>query len=128
MKVYPECKSDMLEETSSIALRVIVCLILIFFIPLGIFFCWIPFVFPRKYACRNCGSDVPTPEDIDWREIEEKKQEYKELQENKRIKKENEPQAYAVDEKAFSSTDKLRTSTSGISAASLDSTLCGNHI
>lgn len=100
MKVCPECKSDMLEETSSTVLRVIICLILIFIIPFGIFFCWIPFVFSRKYVCKNCGSDVSTPEDIDWREIDEKKQEYKEVQENKRRAKETEEiQAFAIDDK-----------------------------
>jgi DNA-directed RNA polymerase subunit RPC12/RpoP len=97
MKVCPECKSDMLEETSSTALRVVVCLILIFFIPFGIFFCWIPFAFPRKYACKNCGADVPTPQELDWREVDEKKQEYKEVQENKRsMADEKEVQVYRV--------------------------------
>jgi transcription initiation factor IIE alpha subunit len=98
MKVCPECKSDLLEDTSSTALRVVVCIVLLF-IPFGIFICWVPFIFPRNYACKNCGADVPTPQDIDWREFEEKKEEYKELQENKRVKKENQPQASAVDEK-----------------------------
>jgi DNA-directed RNA polymerase subunit RPC12/RpoP len=98
MKVCPECKSDMLEETSSTALRVVACIVLLF-IPFGIFFCWIPFVFPRNYACKNCGADVPTPEELDWREIDEKKQEYKEIKENKQsMVEEKEVQVYKVDD------------------------------
>jgi len=78
MKLCPECKSDSLEKSSSTGLRVIICIILLF-IPFGIFFCWIPFVFPHSYRCNVCGTDIKESEliDIDWREKEIILEQYK---------------------------------------------------
>jgi len=78
VKLCPECKSDSIEKSYSIGLRVVVCIILLF-IPFGIFFCWIPFVFPYTYRCKVCGTDVKEEEliDIDWREKEIMLEQYK---------------------------------------------------
>lgn len=73
MKICPECKSDMLESNKSTALRVIAAVILLF-IPFGLFFVWVPFVFPYSYTCKNCGQKVETPEEMDWREFDKLKQ------------------------------------------------------
>ncbi|SCY10314.1 BRI3 family protein [Alkaliphilus peptidifermentans] len=71
MKVCPDCKSDVIEETSSTAIRVIFCIVILF-LPFGIFFCWIPFIFPRKYRCKSCGNEGENSQlvDIDWRDKE----------------------------------------------------------
>jgi len=78
VKLCPECKSDSIEKSYSIGLRVVGCIILLF-IPFGIFFCWIPFVFPYTYRCKVCGTDVKEEEliDIDWREKEIMLEQYK---------------------------------------------------
>jgi len=77
MRLCPVCTSDELERTSSTGLRVIVCIVLIL-IPLGIFICWIPFVFPHKFQCKVCGFDgaQDTFREMDWREFEAYKQKY----------------------------------------------------
>jgi hypothetical protein len=69
MKLCPECKSDSLVRTSSTGLRVIVCVVLLF-IPYGLFFCWIPFVFPHSYRCNICGAGIKEHDllSLDWRE------------------------------------------------------------
>jgi len=71
MKVCPECFSDSIERTSSVGLRVVMCIILLF-IPFGLFICWIPFVFPHTYRCNICGKEGKEEELIgmDWREKE----------------------------------------------------------
>ncbi|MDQ0254008.1 hypothetical protein J2S74_001381 [Evansella vedderi] len=72
MQLCPECKSDTVQRTSSTPLRVILCLILIFIIPFGLFFAWIPFVFPHTFECKNCGKQGNESElkQVDWRERE----------------------------------------------------------
>ncbi|RPF52078.1 hypothetical protein [Aquisalibacillus elongatus] len=77
MYLCPECKSDHVEKTYSIGLRVIVCIILLF-IPYGILICWVPFVFPYKYICYLCGTETVNDQmlQIDWREREELAKEF----------------------------------------------------
>jgi len=67
----PACKSDSIEKNSSIGLRVIACIILLF-IPYGIFLCWIPFIIPYTFTCKVCGYSANENEliSIDWREKE----------------------------------------------------------
>src|SRR5690554_4192399 len=81
MKLCPECKSDSLVKTSSTGLRVIVCVVLLF-IPYGLFFCWIPFVFPHSYRCNICGAELKAPDllDLDWREREVLMEKHKQLE------------------------------------------------
>lgn len=81
MKICRVCKSDNLERTSSTALRVICCIVLLF-IPFGIFFCWVPFVLEHKYDCINCGTESKASEllNVDWRERESYLEEYKKLE------------------------------------------------
>lgn len=71
MKICPECYSDNVERTSSIGVRLIICILLLF-IPFGIFICWIPFVFPHRFICKVCGKDDKEEllVDVDWRESE----------------------------------------------------------
>lgn len=69
MQVCKECKSDVVERTSSTAGRVVVCIILLF-IPFGFLVCWVPFVFAHTYKCKNCGLEGKEDMlmDLDWRE------------------------------------------------------------
>lgn len=82
MDICPECKSDDVEKTYSIGLRVLVCVILLF-IPYGIFLCWIPFVFPYRHICHVCGTEIEADQllRMDWREREELLKEHQELEE-----------------------------------------------
>lgn len=82
MDICPKCKSDSVEKAYSIGLRVAICIIFIF-IPYGIFVCWLPFVFPYKYDCQVCGSEIDASDIIkmDWREREELSKEHHELEE-----------------------------------------------
>ncbi|MDW7675085.1 MAG: hypothetical protein SCK28_11180 [Bacillota bacterium] len=82
MRLCPECKSDSIERTSSMAARVIICLILIFFIPFGIFVAWVPFVFAHTYRCNVCGSEGKEEQlvEMDWRERELLLEEHKGLE------------------------------------------------
>ncbi|GEL77761.1 LITAF-like zinc ribbon domain-containing protein [Tenuibacillus multivorans] len=82
MDICPECKSDDVEKTYSIGLRVVVCVILLF-IPYGIFFCWIPFVFPYTHVCNVCGTELSSDQllRMDWREREELLKEHQQLEE-----------------------------------------------
>ncbi|WP_096185749.1 hypothetical protein [Evansella halocellulosilytica] len=82
MDICPECKSDDVEKTYSIGLRVVVCLIFVFIIPYGIFLCWIPFVFPYKHVCHVCGSEIESDQllRMDWREREELLKEHQKLE------------------------------------------------
>lgn len=73
MQLCPDCKSDTVERTSSTTLRVIGCLVLIFIIPFGLFFAWIPFVLPHTFRCHNCkrqGNESDLMH-VDWRERDE---------------------------------------------------------
>ncbi|WP_138414590.1 LITAF-like zinc ribbon domain-containing protein [Aquibacillus sediminis] len=82
MDICPICKSDDVEKTYSIGLRVLVCVILLF-VPFGIFFCWIPFVFPYRHVCHVCGTDLSSDQllRMDWREKEELLKEHQHLEE-----------------------------------------------
>ncbi|WP_188205589.1 hypothetical protein [Alkalibacillus aidingensis] len=83
MNICPKCKSDSLEKGYSMGLRVLVCLLLAIVVPFGILFCWIPFVFPYKYHCDVCGSDVDRDDvvQMDWREREELIKEHQQFEE-----------------------------------------------
>lgn len=82
MDICPECKSDDVEKTYSMGLRVAVCVILLF-VPFGIFICWIPFVFPYTHVCHVCGTELSSDQllRMDWREKEELLKEHQQLEE-----------------------------------------------
>jgi len=70
MQVCKECKSDVVERTSSTAGRVVVCIILLF-IPYGFLICWVPFIFSHTYICKQCGNEGKEADvlmELDWRE------------------------------------------------------------
>ncbi|MBZ4655217.1 MAG: hypothetical protein JG781_2576 [Peptococcaceae bacterium] len=83
MKLCPKCHSDSIERTSSIGLRVVICILILIFIPFGLLFCWIPFVFPHTYQCHNYGKDMKEEEvvEMDWREREALLEKEKRLEE-----------------------------------------------
>lgn len=83
MKLCNNCKSDMLERTSSIGARIFVCIMILLFIPFGIFLFWIPFVIPHRYECKKCGTESKENDllEVDWREKEKILEEEKKLEE-----------------------------------------------
>ncbi|UMZ74387.1 hypothetical protein [Natranaerofaba carboxydovora] len=82
MKLCPDCKSDNIENASSLGLRVFACLVLIFIIPFGFLFAWLPFVLSYKYRCNLCGKLAENEEflNIDWREKDEILKEYTQME------------------------------------------------
>ena len=70
MKHCPVCKSDDLDRSSAIPLRVIAALILAFLVPMGVFIAWIPFIIPHAFLCRRCGNETGEKDLLrsDWRE------------------------------------------------------------
>lgn len=73
MKICPKCHSDLLEKHSFILIKVVACVGIAYFIPMGIFVCWLPFLIPYKYECRNCHQRIAKQDikQIDWREREQ---------------------------------------------------------
>jgi hypothetical protein len=73
MNLCPYCLSDQIERTTSTGLRIVVCLILIFIVPFGFFFCWVPFVFSHKYRCLRCHEETKENDLLllDWRDREQ---------------------------------------------------------
>lgn len=70
MKLCNQCKSDLVTVESHVGLKVFLVIILLF-IPFGIFFVWAPFLISPTVSCKLCGSqDI---REMDWREFEEKK-------------------------------------------------------
>lgn len=69
MNLCPHCLSDQIERSTSIGLRIFVCLILLFLVPFGFFFCWLPFVFSHIYRCLRCHEETKEGELLllDWR-------------------------------------------------------------
>ncbi|WP_018924446.1 hypothetical protein [Salsuginibacillus kocurii] len=82
VSICPECMSDNIDQRSSIALRVVCALILIVFVPLGIFIAWVPFVLPIIYQCNKCGVSKRKEEmeTMDWRDKETFTDEYQMLE------------------------------------------------
>ncbi|MCP8615400.1 hypothetical protein [Salirhabdus salicampi] len=76
MELCHECNSDVIEKQSNIGIKIFACIVLLF-IPYGILICWVPFLFPPKYYCKQCGHIMDEPKYVDWREFEKKKAEIK---------------------------------------------------
>lgn len=72
VKLCPECDSDNIERSSSTGFRIFISLILIFIIPFGFLFCWVPFVLAHRYRCKHCFSEGKEASlvEIDWRDRE----------------------------------------------------------
>lgn len=70
MQLCPECHSDNVERSTSTGLRILVAFILVFFIPFGFLFFWLPFVFAHEFRCKHCLNQGKEEEllEIDWRE------------------------------------------------------------
>ncbi|WP_100333370.1 hypothetical protein [Bacillus alkalisoli] len=69
----------MLEKKNFFAFKIPIAVVLVI-IPGGIFFCWVPFLFPGTYGCKSCGREFSKPREMDWREFEKYKKEKEEAQ------------------------------------------------
>lgn len=75
MKICNNCKSDVIDSTSYVGLKVILCLLIFFFIPFGFFLFWLPLLIPSSHQCEKCESNDII--EMDWREFEAIKDEIK---------------------------------------------------
>ncbi|OEH93855.1 hypothetical protein [Bacillus solimangrovi] len=77
MKLCTHCDSDMVEKNNFLGFKIPIAIVLIL-IPYGIFVCWLPFIIPGNYICKNCGREFRKVKEIDWREYEKMKELQKE--------------------------------------------------
>lgn len=74
MKLCKRCESDLIVENNHFGIKIAIVIVLIF-IPFGIFFVWAPFLIPKSVECKKCGSSEI--KELDWKEFEEFKKQFK---------------------------------------------------